>query len=294
MADWIPLTERLEADSTVEVLLEGVPKFLQPSLKAWLRPTFVLLVGSNRWRFAEGLARTFERRLRGKAVLPAAFRSSPAIAFDQLIDHVANDEEVYLNLLDFALSGMRADRDRVRTNELERILREAGSAYTVVETGEGLGLQRRVAKEVRAAGDLAMSTQERASVHLQEAWQSVYGLNPNPSHGYREAVRAVEAAAKPVVTPKNPTATLGTIIPALRDGIAGHKWAFVLTYKDGGDGTTAVVEMMRLLWQGQHDRHGTDDDDMPINVSQSEAEAAVHLATTLVQWFQSGAMTAVL
>ena len=48
---------------------------------------------------------------------------------------------------------------------------------------------------------------------------------------------------------------------------------------------------MELLWKGQIDRHGTDDASTPLSVSQAEAEAAVHLAVTLVQWFTSGAVS---
>lgn len=48
--------------------------------------------------------------------------------------------------------------------------------------------------------------------------------------------------------------------------------------------------MMRLQWKGQYDRHGSDDEETPLHVGQDEAEAAVHLAITLVQWFRSGAV----
>jgi hypothetical protein len=46
-----------------------------------------------------------------------------------------------------------------------------------------------------------------------------------------------------------------------------------------------LVAMLRLLWQGQTDRHGGSTPTIPVT-----AEAAVHLAVTLVQRFQSGAI----
>ena len=46
--------------------------------------------------------------------------------------------------------------------------------------------------------------------------------------------------------------------------------------------------MMQLLWKSQLDRHGTDDDQVPITVSQEESEAALHLAANLVHIFTSG------
>jgi hypothetical protein len=49
--------------------------------------------------------------------------------------------------------------------------------------------------------------------------------------------------------------------------------------------------MMRVLWKSQLDRHGTDNEAVPIEVSKDEAETALHLAITLVHWFTSGAVT---
>ena len=45
--------------------------------------------------------------------------------------------------------------------------------------------------------------------------------------------------------------------------------------------------MAELLWQGMY-RHG--DESKPLTHSHEQAEAAIHLAATLVQWFRSGAM----
>ena len=46
--------------------------------------------------------------------------------------------------------------------------------------------------------------------------------------------------------------------------------------------------MLRLLWEGQTDRHGSL---APTTaVGPDAAEAAVHLAIVLVQWFQAGAV----
>jgi hypothetical protein len=47
-----------------------------------------------------------------------------------------------------------------------------------------------------------------------------------------------------------------------------------------------VIEMLWLLERGQTDRHGGIDPTR--HISQEAAEAAVHLATTLVQWFSAG------
>ena len=163
------------------------------------------------------------------------------------------------------------------------ILARSGSAWTVGRDSEGRDcLEKRVDPTVEGAGRREMSEQSNAAEYLQRAWHHVYGRNPNPSTAYHDAVRAVEAAARPVVTPKDDLATLGKMIPALRD--KSEKWETVI-----GDVDT-VRKMMKTILKSQFDRHGTDDTAKPLNVSQPEAEAAVQMGVTLVQLFRTGAI----
>ena len=135
---------------------------------------------------------------------------------------------------------------------------------------------------VLAAADREKAQRSKAAEYLRTAWHYLYGRNPIPSSAYRDAVRAVEAAARPVVTPNDELATLGKMIHALRD--KPDKWETVI-----GDVDT-VRMMMRTIWKSQSDRHGTDDPAKPRNVSQPEAEAAVQIAVTLVHLFRTGAI----
>ncbi|MEV5769130.1 hypothetical protein AB0L34_31870 [Micromonospora sp. NPDC052213] len=48
-----------------------------------------------------------------------------------------------------------------------------------------------------------------------------------------------------------------------------------------------IIAMLRMLWHGQHDRHGGQPS-APGNVSVDEAQVAVSVAVTLVQWFDAG------
>ena len=48
-----------------------------------------------------------------------------------------------------------------------------------------------------------------------------------------------------------------------------------------------IIAMMRMLWHGQHDRHGGQPSG-PGNVSDDEAKVAVGIATTLIDWFGAG------
>jgi hypothetical protein len=55
-------------------------------------------------------------------------------------------------------------------------------------------------------------------IYLATAWNRAYGRNPDPSGAYRDAIRAVEASAKPIILPADPVATLGKMIAALGIG----------------------------------------------------------------------------
>jgi hypothetical protein len=164
--------------------------------------------------------------------------------------------------------------------DLNRILRLGGSVWEATATEDRVRwrLTRRALGPIREAIDATLPTSQRAHTHLTRAWSKLAGRDPDPSTAYREAIRAVECVAKPVVTPKDSQATLGKMIAAMRQ--APQKWTFVL----GGD-ALPVADMAALVWKSQLDRHGTDDESVPLNVSQEEADAAVHVSIALVRIF---------
>ena len=185
-----------------------------------------------------------------------------------------------LDLLDYCLG---YSNDFSDADELQEILDRSGSAWTVGRDDDGrYCLEKRVDKTAEKAAHQEMHIQGNASSYLRSAWHQVYGRNPNPSEAFRNAVRAIEAAARPVVIPNDSRATLGKMICALRN--KPEKWQTAI-----GDVDT-LRKMMQTIWKSQFDRHGTDDTSKPINVSQSEAEAAVQMRVTLVQLFRTGAI----
>lgn len=130
-----------------------------------------------------------------------------------------------------------------------------------------------------------MARAGRAGVRLAKAWEHLYGLAPNASEAYRLAILAVEDAAIPIVSPTNSSATLGTVLRQLEDQ---GDWSLAMD-REHPQAPSGVVlmSMMRMLWHGQHDRHGGRPS-APGNVSTEEATVAVGLAVTLVQWFNAG------
>ncbi len=117
------------------------------------------------------------------------------------------------------------------------MLQEAGSAWLVASRDEGYALERRLAEAVVASAREALDV-EGPEEHLRRAWVATYGLQPEP-----------------VVTPAETKATLGKMVPALRD--APGKWDVVLAARLGLDQVEVLRLMADLLWQGHTDRHGT-------------------------------------
>ncbi len=134
-------------------------------------------------------------------------------------------------------------------------------------------------KSVQVAVDAAISGNSSGRL-LGEAWAAAYGRVPDPEEAYEKAVKAVEEAAAPVVSPKNSLTTLGTII---RDMKAQQDWTIDLP----GRATDVAIPLAEALWSGQESRHGGNGYRRP---TQGEAETAVILSVTLVQLFSSGSV----
>ncbi|WP_328851226.1 hypothetical protein OG994_25660 [Micromonospora globbae] len=123
-----------------------------------------------------------------------------------------------------------------------------------------------------------------AGEHLAAAWSAAYGRQPDPDKAYDEAVLAVGALACPLVCATNPRRTLGTVIRDLRN--QSGQWELTLGDKDGlPAGPDRLIEMLALLWDGQSRHAGSPNSRRQ---TASEAEAALHLAATLVQWLSGG------
>ncbi|MFJ1562650.1 hypothetical protein ACIOG8_00165 [Streptomyces erythrochromogenes] len=201
---------------------------------------------------------------------------------ETVLGHVRRTDRA-LDIVDAALHLEKHVQGRAAS--LDELLSDAGSAWRV--RGDRTGLVRRVSPTAVSAYEMTVTSAERARERLSRAWSAAYGLHPDPGAAYRHAVAAVEAVAIPLFVPADSQASLGKVRAHLDQGRA--KYVLVISDKSGGaSGIDSVVEMVSTLWHGQRDRHEGGSSSAPI--TQAAAEAAVHLAVLLVQWFATGAV----
>lgn len=191
------------------------------------------------------------------------------------------DHVLFLDAIDLALSQSDEAPAGGSPEVLEAILREAGSIYCVGLDGNGnFQLQSRQSAALVALVESEANQPDRAAQHLRSAWSKCFGRHPDTKGACREAVEAIEVAAKPAVTPNDPVTTLGKMCSAIR--AKPEKWE---TDSEFAGSVETVLAMMDMVWKG-HYRHG--DETAPLEVSQEAAEMTVQTAVLLVGWFHSG------
>jgi hypothetical protein len=275
-----PRSQRDNPDPAFEGPHDGIPGWMFQSVARWVDEVIYVTRGNRSVPSDEIL-------LAAEASLHAMFNweSGAYGARTSALNLMSGDGEFGLDLLDFLLGNV--PRARSRAAELNAILIRAGSAWEVqagtkVAGVPNLELVRRAIGPVADAIADTRSLNQRAHAHLVAAWGKLMGRNPDPSGAYREAIRAVEVVAVPVVAPNDASATLGKIIGELKSAPA--RWTVDLAEAT----PEQVTGMAAMIWQSQFDRHGTPDESVPLNVSQEQADAAVHVAIALVRLFAGG------
>ena len=278
---WIPLG----ADqASYEQLYETIEPWMRSPLDGWITDRVAPSTRHGRAR-RPALIEEFDSRLRRAKPLAVGFDGQHGVA--NLLYHLQLDGD-YLDMLDFLLY-KTADRDSDEWDEdapddLEKILATAGSAWRVGIRNGRAGLERRVSEGVQEAAELAMRTPGHAGVLLSEAWHAAFGQSPDYEKAYAKSIKAVEAAAIPVVQPNHSGATLGTVVGQMR---GDADWKLAMTREHPSD-ISVVLAAAQTLWTGQNDRHAGQPGYAAS--TQAEAEAAVFLAVPLVQWFSSGSV----
>ncbi len=278
---WLPLSKRNDPGAAKEydALNEGVPEWLAMPVAQWVFDVF------SSMEYGDDLSHKLD-------VLYGMLRRPMPRTASRIRDSITElgnaAAEGDLDVLDAVVWTTQLSQEGWSLRErLELLLLVHGSAWTLgANAAQQPCLVRRVDETVTAAAQVEMGQTGNAARHLHRAWHRIYGRNPDPGGSYRESVRAVEAAAKPVVAPEALRATLGTMLADLRN--KPEKWIVALDERGKGPGVGLLIEMCTGLWKSQFDRHGTNDESIPLDVSPLEAEAAVHLAATLVHWFRSG------
>ena len=133
---------------------------------------------------------------------------------------------------------------------------------------------------------------DQASQYMQEAWALAFGRNPNASDAWSKVIKAIETLLKPIVSPKNDKATIGSMVSSLRQ--APNKWKCKLPdreYKSNGEinvkpGIEVFIDALATIGY-QPDRHGSD---QPQEIDETTARSILFLATTVVGWLRYGAL----
>jgi hypothetical protein len=184
----------------------------------------------------------------------------------------------------------KAMRNKDQRGVLQRLLDDGHMIYRV--RFDGRGLERRASPVANAQAITAADAAELAGFpiageRLIAAWNSIYALKPDPSGAYRDAIRAIEAVANPFFFPGAAAPTLGQVIRYLEKHSSDYEMVIADKTSQPAD-VSAILAMMRLVWEGHRDRHEGGRTSAPI--TSESAEAAVSVAITLVQLLSTGSI----
>lgn len=281
---WRPLSVRTSDNPTAwDVHHEGVPDHLVRSVMQWISGQVAddeALLWLERHLQLNSLATETDLDAR-RLVLEAALEKDGQLALDVL------DALLFrlwtVNQAPGVSPGLVEHR-QIYPRNLAAILRDGASVWTVT-TSERWGLQRVVDTVTKGAFAEVVATGTDAAALLAKAWAAVFSRVPHYDDGYRYAVLAVESAAANPTTPNDSRPTLGKEVSHIKHTV--HRWTVAgLDAKERQSGET-LLNMLQTLWHN-HERHVGKGGTAPQPASQSEAEAALFLAMTLVQWFQRG------
>ena len=262
------------------MLVEGFPVYLREAIYGWIREA----VGAAGYGAPDpGIFVGFQN----------AMREDYGFADDRWLDWKfavrpwlrGLEADDFVNFLDYLLLHGKS-RAAGWIHPVEQALSEGGSVWSVQLRGGRYRVVQRVPEGVRDAVNDVLASPDRASCQLRKAWADAYGVKPRPSEAYSNAVVAVEIAALSCIKleSKNGTeATLSSIFSILE--AKEPKWKLILRDNEKAPGAKSLAMMLRTLWRGHESRHGRPDD---VDASIEEARAAVMLAATLVQWFNTG------
>lgn len=243
-------------------LLEGVPEHIW----AQMRPLLLNLL-ADRERFVDFIAVRLH--------IPVSSAHSRAY---ELISAVDGDDDSILDVLDMYVriavaAGDAADRSVL--SNINMLLEQGHSAWRLnVEDGR---VERRVSDEATAMYESIQSEKDRVAERLSDAWRFVFGRSPDPSAAWDRCTKAIEAALKPIVSPKNSLATYGTIVRDLEQKPA--KWDADMRGATAEERTLAFIDLLKQV-PFAPDRH---EGDAPPPISLDVARSVVIITTSILE-----------
>jgi len=188
-----PLSQRENPTSSFDGPHEGLPRWMLKATQDWVRPFMQDQTGYPS-----------EERLQA---LEVTLRMDPGLSWREplssLMTRMFEDQAFSLDVIDYVLRECEPGTEAAFN--MNAILTLGGSVWEVqpveIQGGQRCQLGQRAIGPVAEAIESVHTINERAHAHLLAAWGKLMGRNPDPSGAYREAVRAVEVVAGPVVKP---------------------------------------------------------------------------------------------
>lgn len=260
------------------IIREQIPVPLRPVVRSWLVDRLANSYGST----APALIHALQSALDVYLGFPDGY-----VDTTKLVSAIeGRGDRFLLRVVDFLMSSYTVDylTEPREITALRWHLDQTRSAVTITTRDQIYRLERRSPKGVEELAQEAVdSTNATAGQHLRNAWAKSRDIQPDPAGAMTEAIRAVEAAAGPVVIPKDQRPQLSKIVGAIRDNA---NWTLILETRDDGhpDQRDVLIGMLEVLAFAEQHRHsGT-----PPTSDQAMAHA--QLAATLVGWFSAGAV----
>lgn len=271
-----------------EALIEGIPIWMRPSIERFIAYWITGYNADPREAAMPDMQRINEIERYLQIQLERYGSGAKIATYRNVIVYVQNDEKC-LDVVEAILA--TNNNTDIIVNQINTILTSSGSKWIAVKGGSGVRatLEERVSESAQNA--LAMALRESDATtqqFLKQAWSNAFGRNPNASGAYSNAIKAIEAAAWPTITPKHKKATLGTMLGEVKSNIS--KWKTATVDKKENQGATTIKDIMQLIWDGQTDRHGTA---QPVAPSQEAAEEAVLYAVVVCNFFNRNLVTKV-
>lgn len=276
---WTPLSVRRNQQSEFS-LIDNVPQFMRHGIKEWIQQA---INGDNRLvaqmalelRIDE-LSDNIDNFYPDDAVIACTQRSGPWDMYD---------ESLALDVMDWLLG-----HGCGHAQSLEHILKSAGHVLRI--SPDGNRLVERIDPALWDEYEQVTQPDDQASQYMQEAWALTFGRDANLSDAWGKAIKAIETLLKPIVSPKNNKATIGSMTSELRQ--APGKWECKLPdriYNVNGEtnikpGIEVFIDALATIGY-QPDRHGSD---QPQDVDEATARSVVFLATTVVGWLRDGTL----